>query len=60
MQTPVWAVGQESEQGTQGQKEVTDVRGRRVRSWSSVLPSLDINLLGYKVAGVSLDPFPRT
>lgn len=24
----VWAAGQESEQGTQGQKEVADVRGR--------------------------------
>lgn len=39
----VWALGQESEQGTHEQKEVTDMGGH-VRSWSSVLLSLYLSL----------------
>lgn len=61
----VWALGQESEQGTHEQKEVTDMAGRGrggyVRSWSSVLLSLpQFTKMLSKVAGLSPDPFPQT
>lgn len=57
----VWALGQESEQGTHEQKEVTDMAEGHVRSWSNVLLSLpQFTQMLRKVAGLSPDPFPQT
>lgn len=56
----VWALGQESEQGTHEQKEVTDMGACEimVKCLAFFVPQFTQMLR--KVAGLSPDPFPQT
>lgn len=61
MEMSVWAIGQESEQGTQEQKEVADVRGRPCEILVRCLAfsGRQFPQVLRKVAGVSPGPLPR-
>lgn len=57
----IWALGQESEQGTHEQKKVTDMGGAceiMVKCLAFSVPQFTQMLS--KVAGLSPDPFPQT